>query len=93
MKRAAEAGDATAMYSLALKYQDGVGVEKSVAEAVRWQRASAEKGYALGMLALGRAYATGDGIARNQDEAVSWYRKAAAAGSTEAVGVLQVLGK
>lgn len=43
-KTLAEAGDATAQYNIALLYQQGLGVARNEAEALRWFRSAAEHG-------------------------------------------------
>lgn len=64
-------------FETGLKYYDGVGVEKNLAEAVKWFRKAAEKNYAPAQFSLGLCYYGGKGVPRNYVEAVKWYRKAA----------------
>jgi TPR repeat protein len=46
-KMAAENGDVRAQYSLAVMYNDGIGVKKNPAEAMIWFRKAAAKGHPL----------------------------------------------
>src|SRR5262249_26629831 len=77
IKAKAEAGDAASQYELGTRYQNGDGVEKNYAEAVKWFRKAAEKNYAPAQRDLGESYYYGLGVERDYAEAVKWYRKAA----------------
>jgi len=46
-KTAAEKGDARAQYSLAVMYNDGIGVKKNPDEAMIWFRKAAAQGHPL----------------------------------------------
>jgi hypothetical protein len=46
-KDAAEKGDARAQYSLAVMYNDGIGVKKNPAEAMVWFRKAAAQGHPM----------------------------------------------
>jgi TPR repeat protein len=46
-KTAAEKGDARAQYSLAVMYNDGIGVKKNPDEAMTWFRKAAAQGHPL----------------------------------------------
>jgi TonB family protein len=62
-------------------YENGQGVSKDDAEAVRWYRKAAELGEMRAMTNLGVMLATGSGVAKDEVEAVRWFRKAAEAGN------------
>jgi formylglycine-generating enzyme required for sulfatase activity len=79
-RKAAEAGNTSAMVNLGSMYKDGKGVARDEAEAVRWFRKAADAGHAVGMINLGTMYAGGGGVAKDEAEAVRWYRRAADAG-------------
>src|SRR5262245_28602531 len=81
-RKGADAGDATAMFNLGLIYQDGRGVAKDEAEAVRWYRKGADAGDPAAAINLGIMYQKGWGVAKNEAEAVRWFRKAADVGAT-----------
>ena len=89
-RKAAEAGDARGMNNLGYCYENGSGVTKDQAEAVKWYRKAAEAGDALGMTNLGFCYANGSGVTKDETEAVKWYRKAAEAG--DAPGMVNLGG-
>ena len=79
-RKAAELGDATAMFNLAVCYADGEGVPQDLAEAARWYRKAAELGnsHVRGHVKprLAACYENGQGVAQDQAEADRWYRKA-----------------
>jgi hypothetical protein len=64
-------------------YRTGKGVEKNMAESVRWLRSAAESGQPSSQFMLGLAYAMGEGVPKSTTEAVQWVRLAAEQGSTE----------
>ena len=61
----------------AICYDNGQGVAKDEAEAVKWYRKAAEQNDAEAQYNLGICYANGQGVAKDEAEAVKWYRKAA----------------
>jgi len=80
----AASGDASAQYTLGLKYTNGEGVAKDKNEAVKWFRKAAEQGFALAQYNLGVAYTNGSGVSKDPVEAIKWYRRAAEQGHTAA---------
>ena len=80
----AKKGDIKAQNEVGYYYQNGIGVSKDDAEAVRWYRLAAEQGLALAQDNLGWMYQNGLGIEQNYTEAVNWYRKAADQGHANA---------
>ena len=83
-KKMAEAGDASAQFSLGVMYYNGDGVLKDSAEAVKWFRKSAEQGYASAQYNLGVMYNKGDGVLKDSVEAHAWYNNASANGDEAA---------
>jgi len=79
-QKAAAAGEAAAMNSLAYAYENGRGAPKDMALAARWYRKSADAGNAASMHLLGWHYQKGTGVPEDAGEALSWFRKAAEAG-------------
>jgi TPR repeat protein len=73
----AEQGDANAQSNLGFCYESGRGVEKNVAEAVKWYRKAAEQTNAYAQYNLGVCYMNGEGVEKDIVEATAWYRKAA----------------
>lgn len=80
----ANKGDADAQNEVARYYQNGIGVAKDNAEAVRWYKKAADKGNANAQDNLGWMYQNGFGVNQNYSEAVSWYEKAASQGHANA---------
>ena len=83
-------------YNRGLMYQNGNGVPKDFAEAVRSYRKAADGGVAKAQYALGVMYQQGWGVGQDPAEAAKWYRKAADQGSALAqndLGVLYQSGK
>jgi TPR repeat protein len=92
VKAKAEAGNAGSQVELGRRYEQGKGVAKDQAEAVKWFRKAAEQNFAKAQFNLGVCYAHGEGVAKDEVEAesarvfgmakdpveaVKWYRKAA----------------
>ena len=69
-------------------YNNGEGVLKDDAEAVRWYRLAADQGLASAQLNLGVKYANGEGVLKDDAEAVRWYRLAADQGHADAQFIL-----
>src|SRR4029077_12377103 len=73
----ADAGDASAQYTLGVMYERGQGVSKDETQAVSWYQRAAAQGLATAQYNLATMYSLGHGTVRNDIAAVSWYRKAA----------------
>jgi TPR repeat protein len=80
----AQQGSADAQYTLAGMYQQGMGVKKNIAMALKWWEKSALQGHALAQLSLGQLYARGEGVDRDTLQAKYWLNLAAAQGVHEA---------
>jgi len=96
VKTAAEAGDREAMFNLGNRYMKGNGVEKDLAEGVRWLRKAVEAGNTRAMVNLGLLYSDGEGVAKDPAEALRWYKKAADLGDTDGMlnlGIAYHLGE
>lgn len=91
VRKAAVAGDATAMFTLAVMYATGRDINQDDAVAIEWLRKAAAAGQPNAMYALGLRHEWGFGLAKNETAAVEWYQKAAAAGNTDAQAALQKL--
>ncbi|MBQ3239938.1 MAG: sel1 repeat family protein, partial [Akkermansia sp.] len=79
-----EQGYADAQFNLGVCYENGWGVPKDAAEAVKWYRAAAEQGYADAQFNLAQCYRNGRGVPKDEAEAVKWYRAAAEQGYADA---------
>jgi len=87
-RRAADEGNAPAMYSIGLLYANGQGVPKDDAKATEWFAKGAAAGDARCEGALAKRYWTGRGIGRDEAKAVQWFHKAADAGDPSAMAAL-----
>ena len=79
-----------------LMYDEGKGVPRDYAEAVKWYRRSAEQGNARAQHNLGGMYFNGRGVPQDHAEAVKWRRRAAEQGFAEAqmgLGAMYNLGR
>ena len=90
-RRAADRGDATGLYNLAVCLHAGRGVARDDAEAARLARAAAELGHAKAAFNVGVAYLRGLGVARDPWEADRWLASAATAGHQAAKDELEKL--
>ena len=94
--KAADAGDAQAMYNVGNHYAMAIGVERDYREALRWYTKSADAGFPSAMTAIGSMYEQGYGVEKEGREALTWYQKAADAGDATAmnnIGILYADGK
>ena len=87
----AQKGSADAQNVLAGMYQQGQGVKKDVAMALRWWEKAALQGNVLAQLSLGRLYAQGEEVERDSNQATFWLNMAAAQGEQDAVALLNEL--
>jgi uncharacterized protein len=76
----AESGDLNAQRELGVRFRDGRGVSKSLAEAEKWFRKAAETNDAWSQYCLGHLAHKGKDVV----EAESWWRKAAVSGEPTA---------
>jgi len=91
MHRAAEAGNATATFFLAQRY-DYLGSllkrREDQVKAVEWYVRAAELGRADAMDRLGWLYLCGQGVRRDYSKAMEWFHRAAEAGNVNAMDAL-----
>ena len=76
LKPIADQGDAEAQCIIANMYHLGLGVERSIAEAIEWYTKSAAQDYGVASNNLAGIYTAGDGVAVDIELANKWYRKA-----------------
>ena len=93
-KKAADAGDATAMHNVGVCYDDGLGgLKEDKAEALAWYKKAADAGNATAMCSIGYFYQEGlGGLKEDKAEALAWFKKASEHGSLEAQKYLKQLG-
>ncbi len=82
--KAAEMGDADAMFEAYIYHEMGMGVEKDSGTAMRYLQRAAEKGHGRGMYNLAAYLATGRGMPKDLVKAAEWYTRAAEAGNVRA---------
>jgi TPR repeat protein len=80
----ARIGDINAQFEVALLYANGLGVTKSLEQALVWTQAAADKGHVAAQYLLGRTYQQGLGVGKDPQRALVWYQKAAEAGNEKA---------
>jgi len=78
--RAAERGDASAQFNMALRYDSGQGVPQDIAQSVKWLRKAADQNFVKAQYNLGCLYENGRGVSQDYAEAVKWFHKAAEQG-------------
>ena len=95
-KKAAEQGNANALFNLGLMYSKGRGVPKDDSQAFVWYTKAAEQGFAHAQYNLGIMYDDGRGVPQDDAQAFVWYTKAAEQGFASAqsnLGVIYGIGK
>lgn len=84
-RKAAELGNASAQFGLAVCYFEGIGTIEDKEEAAKWMLKSAEQGsISDSQWLMGRFYEDGIGVEINVDEAVKWFQRASKKGSNKA---------
>ena len=83
IRKLAEQGDAQAQFALGTMYRDGQGVEKDLAETIKWWKMAAELGSIDAQFALGNIYSGGFGVERDYVQSYMWFDITAA--QTESV--------
>jgi hypothetical protein len=73
----AEKGDTAAQLALAVRYRDGMGVDKDDAAAMQWAHRAADQGHAGAMDFVGFAYLRGSVVKRSPEIAFGYFRVAA----------------
>ena len=91
--KAAEEGNATAQYNLALEYEAGRGgLQKSEVDAARYYKLAADQGYESAQFKLGLYYENGrGGLNKDISEALRYYRLAFEQGNSDAKDRLSYL--
>jgi hypothetical protein len=91
-KRAAETGDADALYLVGRSYDTGVGLPKNDIEATAYYVRAARAGNAEAQYRLGLAYSRGTGTSKNLLLAYLWLNRAASSGMEKAASSRDALG-
>ena len=77
LEKEAAAGNRKAQFELGLRYEEGQGVPKDPAKAIKWWESAATKGEAGAQFGLGVKYASADGAPENLPRAYMWLTLAA----------------
>lgn len=77
----AQRGSATAQYSLANLYAQGLGATRDHKKALDWYQQSARQGHVAAQLRLARIYFIGDNVPQDNIRAYAWLYLAAAQGN------------
>ena len=73
VKTLAEQGDPKAQFILGSMYRDGQGVEKDLAETLKWWEKAAIGGNVDAQFALGNIYSGGYGVTRDYVRSYMWF--------------------
>jgi hypothetical protein len=80
----AKRGDAMAQFSVAIAYEDGVGIKKDLKQAFDWYSKAAKQGHEGAQYKVGTFYDKGLVVKKDMKVAMDWYKKAASNGSRPA---------
>lgn len=73
----AQLGHLQEQLEVARAFQQGLGVDRDLAEAARWFHKAADQGSPEAQCQLGFLYGTGSGVQRDDREALKWFQRAA----------------
>jgi uncharacterized protein len=74
--QAGKAGIPAACLYLGIKYENGSGVTRNLAEAAHWYCCAATKNWGMAQFLLADLYAKGRGVEKNKIKALAWYELA-----------------
>ena len=77
VRKSAEAGNASAQYSLGLLYTGGVGVPQDYGQAKWWFEQASKQGHVGAQVDLGMLYLQGAGAPQSAQMAMFWFSQAA----------------
>ena len=83
-RRAADKGDAQAMWSLGVNHLSSKGGVTDHAEAVRWLQKAVDHDHELAAWALGKMYLVGNSVARDESRGVELLRRGGELGNSAA---------
>jgi len=84
-RTAADQGDEEAQMTLGSLFDEGRGVVRNGAEAIRWYTKAANQGSTKALVCVGDIYEAGRGVPQDGEEAIRYYKKAAGLGHTRAL--------
>jgi len=83
--RAAQSGNALAMYNLGVAYRDGLGTTPNGEQAIHWFEKAATVGDDTAAFNIGVIYDEGTIVAEDNETALLWYQMAARGGNADAM--------
>ena len=89
-KAAVAQGNLDGMYTLALAFGHGRGVEEDLLKAFRLYEKAANQGHAPSMTNLGCMYGRGEGVEQDESVAMEWIKKAATLNDPDAKRILGI---
>ncbi len=92
-EKVGDAGGGKALFNLAILYEDGLGVETNIDQALTLYRKSANAGNRSAQYRLGKLLLDGEKTPRNEAEATHWLERAAQQGDEDAAILLDSLKK
>lgn len=84
----AEQGNTEANFNLGILFEDGLGVEQNLSQALQYYQRAAIAGSSKAQYRLGVIYSAGETAERNTIEAAKWLALAAAQGDQDAAALL-----
>lgn len=91
LRSAAGSGMPLAQFEIGLRYAEGRGITRDLAQAAAWFERAAQQEHAPAQYRLGALYEKGTGVERDLEKAQSWYQRAAERGNVRAMHNLAVL--
>lgn len=91
LRRAAQSGDPSAEFNVAMRFAEGKAVPQDLKQAVYWYQRAASRGFGAAQYRLATMYERGLGVDADLPRAQIWYRRAAEQGSVKAMHNLAVL--
>lgn len=91
MRLAADLGLRGAEFQMGMAYEEGIGVERDVSEALAWFQRAADQGVAPAQWRIGMSFVRGEGRAVDPAQAVAWFSRAADAGHVDGLTSLAVM--
>jgi len=91
LAKAAEMGNADAMFEIYLYHELGIGVQKNPVEALEYLKRAAEMRHRRAMYNLAAYLATGRGVPKDSAKAAEWYKRSSDAGNPRATANLAMM--
>lgn len=86
-------GDPVSQFNLAIRFDNGIGVEVNKLKAIEWYKKSASQGFDKAQFKLALILEEGDGVKQDIKQAIIYYKKASEQGFSKAMYNLGLLYK